>query len=160
MWLSLSLFLTINARQLELYRNKMSSFSLGMKIWYYAYNKSVKNCLPVDALIVVSFGFDGRSKYEVTELIFLHETCFWRFDIDFIWLHLSIKSHHTTLYYHHLVNMIKFHLRHIIKVESLHRTLSWRSWNIFSLVAMFRLAQWSVLLHGTTLIWPCTKKGY
>ena len=144
MWLSLSLFLTINVRQLKLYRNKMSSFSFWMKIWYYAYMKSIKNCLPVDDFIVVC----------------LHKTCFWRFDIDFIWFHFAIKSHHTTLYYHHLVNMIKFHLRHIIKVESLHRTLSWRSWNIFSLVAMFRLAQWSVLLHGTTLIWPCTKKGY
>ena len=132
MWLSLSLFLTINVRQLKLYRNKMSSFSFWMKICYYAYMKSIKNYLPVDDFIVV----------------------------DFIWFHLAIKSHHTTLYYHNLVNMIKFHLRHIIKVESLHRTLSWRSWNIFSLVAMFRLAQWSVLLHGTTLIWPCTKKGY
>lgn len=131
MWLSLSLFLTINVRQLKLYRNKMSSFSFWMKIWYYAYMKSMKNRLII-----------------------------WRFDIDFIWFYLTIKSHHTTLYYHHLVNMIKFHLRHIIKVVSLHRTFSWRSWNIFSLVAMFRLAQWSVLLHGTTLIWPCTKKGY
>ena len=140
MWLSLSLFLTINVRQLKLYRNKMSSFSFWMKIWYYAYMKSIKNLY--------------------SNWWFCRWTCFWRFDIYLIWFHLTIKSHHTTLYYHHLVNMIKFHLRHIIKVESLHKPLSWRSWNIFSLVAMFRLAQWSVLLHGTTLIWPCTKKGY
>ena len=60
----------------------MSSFSFGMKIWYYAYNKSIKYCLPVDDFIV--------------ELIFLHKTCFEgliQISFDFILLSKDIIQH-------------------------------------------------------------------